>query len=93
MFQRHLDMKLNFIVFFLLRNDSCIYIKGNVDVVSAYFLIISYIYVIGCGVAMTADVDGYSQINIFTSRTWYKMIKIRCSICISKCTLCVLIRC
>jgi hypothetical protein len=36
-----------------------------VDVVSAYVLIISsYIYVIGCGVAMTADVDGYSQINI-----------------------------
>ena len=36
------------------------------DVVSAYFLLISYIYVIGCGVAMTADVDGYSQININT---------------------------
>ena len=41
-----------------------IYIKGNVDVVRVYFLIISsYVYIIGCGMAVTADVVGYSQIT------------------------------
>jgi hypothetical protein len=39
-----------------------------VDVVSVYFLIISsYVYIIGCGVVVTADVVGYSQITLLST--------------------------